>query len=31
MSEAIQQDTSIEKVAEAYIDPEERVLDPSGS
>ena len=28
MSEAIQQDTSIEKVAEAYIDPEERVLDP---
>jgi len=28
MSEAIQQDTGIDKVAEAYVDPEERVLDP---
>ena len=28
MSEAIKKDIGIEKVAEAYVDPEERILDP---
>ena len=28
MSEAVKKDIGIEKVAEAYVDPEERILDP---
>ena len=28
MSEAIKKDIGIEKIAEAYVDPEERILDP---